>query len=164
MSDEDVDTKTGKKSRVGRIKYKQQVYLLSCIEENPILLTKQFTRAFSKVLYNQEWAKLTENLNKMSDNNRESEKWQRVLGSWVSKVKNKVAELKKIKKSTGKGNLLKTCTTLTDLEERLYALKGRTSVEGDGETGEIGFESDTEAVDFDDEPRPKKRKVPTPPP
>ncbi|XP_043481897.1 uncharacterized protein LOC122510990 [Leptopilina heterotoma] len=131
-----------KNKKIRKITLSQQLHLLECVEDNPILLTKKFTSAFSRFLFNQEWVKIAKQLNKMSNNARSSMKWQMVLASWTSNVKNKAAEIRRIRNSSGGGNLMKNLLILTPIEDRLLAVKGKTSVEGDGVTKEIGLESD----------------------
>ncbi|XP_051168393.1 uncharacterized protein LOC127286125 isoform X1 [Leptopilina boulardi] len=137
-----------KQKRANRVTCEQQQRLLEYIEENKTLLTKKFTRHLSRELYNREWKEIAMELNKL--NNGRSTKtvaqWQRVLSSWVSKTKTKLTDIKRCKRTTGRGNFTQGNVSLTELEDRLLAVKGMTSVQGDGKTKEIGL-SESDASD-----------------
>lgn len=68
------------KKRTGRITYKQQELILESIEKNSILLTKSFSSEFTKEDYEEEWKKLSKNLNASNYqlNARTYDKWQKV--------------------------------------------------------------------------------------
>lgn len=67
-------------NRVKPVTNEQQEFLLECIEDHPILLTKAFTTIFSREKYNREWEHISAQLNELSQESaRPKDKWQKVI-------------------------------------------------------------------------------------
>nr|CAI5826033.1 unnamed protein product [Callosobruchus analis] len=86
---------------------------------------------------NELWLKLANRLNSMGFGEKSIDSWRKALTDWKSKTKTKAVTLKRENEKTGGGP--KMLPPLTDLENRLLALMGKTAISGDEEIPELGF-------------------------
>lgn len=61
------------------------------------------------------------------------------MGYWLSNTKQKLAENNFYRRKTGMKNFSEGDGSLSPLEEKLLAIKGKSSVDGVGKTKEIGL-------------------------
>ncbi|XP_051167312.1 uncharacterized protein LOC127285576 [Leptopilina boulardi] len=83
-------------------------------------------------------------------NSRSPPQWQKFLSRWVSNTKGKLANIKRCKRTTGRGNFSNANVSITGLEDRLLSVKGKSCFLGDGVTKEIGIPESDSDVDLEE--------------
>nr|CAI5867921.1 unnamed protein product [Callosobruchus analis] len=115
-----------------RVRSEHWQVILEFGENNRELITGKYSTSQGKTKMNELWLKLANRLNSMGFGEKSIDSWRK-----KSKTKTKAVTLKRENEKTGGGP--KMLPPLTDLENRLLALMGKTAISGDEEIPELGF-------------------------